>query len=77
MVNTLKENQQRLILSERRAAIGEIAAGISHELNNPIGVICGFTEFLLKRRRLQRQIESLLRILTMRHRDAKVIAPAS
>ncbi|HPP93956.1 MAG TPA: ATP-binding protein [Spirochaetota bacterium] len=52
MVNTLKENQQRLILSERRAAIGEIAAGISHELNNPIGVICGFTEFLLKKKEI-------------------------
>jgi len=49
MIETIKENQQKMIISERRAAIGEIAAGISHELNNPIGVICGFAELLLKK----------------------------
>lgn len=52
MIETIKANQQKMILSERRAAVGEIAAGISHELNNPIGVICGFTELLLKRKEI-------------------------
>jgi len=52
MIETLTANQQRLIVSERRAAVGEIAAGISHELNNPIGIICGFAEFLLQKKSL-------------------------
>lgn len=52
MIEAIKANQQKLIISERRAAVGEIAAGISHELNNPIGVICGFTELLLKRKEI-------------------------
>ena len=49
MIETIKASQQKLVISERRAAVGEVAAGISHELNNPVGVICGFSELLLKR----------------------------
>lgn len=52
MMDTLTANQQKLIVSERRAAIGEIAAGISHELNNPIGIISGFAELLLHKKKL-------------------------
>ena len=52
MIDALKSNQQKLIVSERRAAVGEIAAGISHELNNPIGIICGFAEILLNKKNL-------------------------
>ncbi len=52
MIEAIRANQQKLIISERRAAVGEIASGISHELNNPIGVICGFTELLLKRKEI-------------------------
>ncbi len=37
----LKETQQQLVLSEKLAAIGEIAAGVAHEINNPIAVIQG------------------------------------
>jgi signal transduction histidine kinase len=52
MIEALKSNQQKLIVSERRAAVGEIAAGISHELNNPIGIICGFAEILMNKKNL-------------------------
>ncbi|WP_291322260.1 ATP-binding protein [Desulfonatronospira sp.] len=35
----LGEVQQRLILGERMAAIGQLAAGAAHELNNPVGFV--------------------------------------
>ena len=35
----LKETQDRLIRSERLAAIGQLAGGVGHELRNPLGAI--------------------------------------
>ncbi|HYL79528.1 MAG TPA: response regulator [Candidatus Acidoferrum sp.] len=39
--------QQRLIQSERLAAIGQIGLAIRHEINNPLGTILGFADLLL------------------------------
>jgi len=35
----LRENQMQLIQSEKLAGIGQLAAGVAHEINNPIGFI--------------------------------------
>ncbi|HXN06111.1 MAG TPA: ATP-binding protein, partial [Nitrospiria bacterium] len=42
-----KEMEQQLISSERLVAIGEMAASIAHEFNNPLGIILGFTQDLM------------------------------
>ncbi len=44
-----KQLQQELYLSSRLAAIGELAAGVTHELNNPLAGILGFSERLLRK----------------------------
>jgi PAS domain S-box-containing protein len=40
--------QQQLVQSGKLAAIGELAAGVAHEINNPLFAILGLTEFLVK-----------------------------
>jgi signal transduction histidine kinase len=45
----LKKMQDQLIQSERLAAVGQMAAGISHELDNPISIIMGNSDYLLKK----------------------------
>lgn len=51
--------QQRVQQSEKMAAIGQLAGGVAHELNNPIGVIRSFTQ--LSKAAVQRlQDEELL-----------------
>ncbi len=37
----LEAAQQQLVMSEKLAAIGEITAGVAHEINNPVAVIQG------------------------------------
>lgn len=44
----LQSMQAQLIRSERLAAIGQLAAGISHEIDNPVGIIHGYAELLLE-----------------------------
>jgi two-component system NtrC family sensor kinase len=42
-----REFEQQLIQSGKLASIGELAAGVAHEINNPLFAILGFVEFLL------------------------------
>ncbi|GAB4578534.1 MAG: hypothetical protein Fur0022_12690 [Anaerolineales bacterium] len=40
--------EKKMVEAARLAAIGEIAAGVAHELNNPLTTIAGFTELVLE-----------------------------
>jgi signal transduction histidine kinase len=46
-INRLAETQSQLVQSAKLAAVGELAAGIAHEINNPLTTIIGFTSLLL------------------------------
>jgi PAS domain S-box-containing protein len=59
--------QQQLIQSERLAAMGQMIAGVAHELNNPLTAILGVTELL----RDQSSDENATRQLDLAHRQAR------
>jgi len=44
-----KRMEEQLITTDRLASIGELAAGIAHELNNPLTSVIGFSQLLLGR----------------------------
>ena len=48
MASSLREHEERLVHTEKLAGIGRLAAGVAHEINNPLGVILGYAR-LLKR----------------------------
>jgi signal transduction histidine kinase/iron only hydrogenase large subunit-like protein len=47
--------QQKLVESERLASMGQISAGVAHEINNPLGTIILYSHLLMKQ--LEKEIE--------------------
>jgi PAS domain S-box-containing protein len=43
-----REFERQIVQSGKLAAIGELASGVAHEINNPLFAILGLVEFLLK-----------------------------
>jgi two-component system NtrC family sensor kinase len=50
-VTAKMEWEQRIYHTEKLASIGNLAAGVAHEINNPLAVMLGFTDLLLERAR--------------------------
>ncbi len=45
-LTTLKHTQNKLIQQEKLAGIGQLAAGVAHEINNPLGFVISNVEML-------------------------------
>ena len=67
-VTELKRLEEQLIQAEKLAAMGQMLAGVAHELNNPLTAILGVTELLRERAGLE---ESARRQLELTHRQAR------
>lgn len=48
-VTAQKRIEQQLIRTDKLASLGTLVAGIAHEINNPLGIIAGYSEALLDR----------------------------
>lgn len=71
MAHDLAARERALVEAEKRASMGLLAAGIAHQINNPIGVILGYAR-LLEEGRVS-DPKSALRILHDEAGEAKRI----
>jgi PAS domain S-box-containing protein len=44
-----KQQNERLMMADRLASLGELAAGTAHELNNPLTSVIGFSQLLMEK----------------------------
>jgi len=56
--------REKAEMSSRLAAIGEMAAGIAHEINNPLTGVIGFSELLADRQDLPADVQEELKIIS-------------
>jgi signal transduction histidine kinase len=62
MAASLENHQEKLVQSQRLALLGQVAAGVAHEINNPLAVILGYLKVLRKNAELSKDAAEQLRI---------------
>jgi signal transduction histidine kinase len=65
--------EEQLYQTEKLASLGTLSAGVAHEINNPLGVILGFTEILLDRIPPDSKEHELLKTIERQGLNAKRI----
>ena len=51
----LRQTQDQLVFSEKMASVGKLAAGVAHEIGNPLSIIIGYLEYVSRSSNLREQ----------------------
>lgn len=72
MTKKLSEARMQLFQSDKMASLGRLAAGVAHEINNPLTGVLTYSSFLLKRTKDNPEIQEDLNVIvreTLRSRE--------
>ena len=72
MTQKLSDARMQLFQSDKLASLGRLAAGVAHEINNPLTGVLTYSSFLLKRTQDQPEIQEDLKVIvreTIRSRE--------
>jgi PAS domain S-box-containing protein len=68
-----KKLEEQMLQAEKLASIGTLAAGVAHEINNPLAVILGFTDLLMEKTPPESEACDLLQTIQKQGNNAKRI----
>ena len=72
MTKSLAEAKLQLFQSDKMASLGRLAAGVAHEINNPLTGVLTYSSFLLKRTKDNPELQESLEVIvreTIRSRE--------
>ncbi len=72
MTKKLSEARLQLFQSDKMASLGRLAAGVAHEINNPLTGVLTYSSFLLKRTKDNPELQEDLKVIvreTLRSRE--------
>jgi signal transduction histidine kinase len=76
MATDIASREEALVRSQRLAAVGQLAAGVAHEINNPLGVILGYAQLLARESSATESTRADLRIIEDEARQCQRIVEA-
>lgn len=72
-ITELKRVQEQLAQAQKMESIGQLIAGIAHEINTPLGIILGYAQLLLEEVKPKSQAYTDLKIIEKQTRICKKI----
>ncbi len=69
----LARSEKQMVQADRLASIGQLSSGIAHEINNPLGIILGYTQLLLRGEDRESQKYEDLKIIEKHVKNCKAI----
>jgi two-component system NtrC family sensor kinase len=73
MTQKLAEARMQLFQSDKMASLGRLAAGVAHEINNPLTAVLTYSSFLLKRIKDNPQLEEDLNVIVRETKRSREI----
>ena len=73
MTKNLAEARLQLFQSDKMASLGRLAAGVAHEINNPLTGVLTYSSFLLKRVKNNKELEEDLKVIVRETKRSREI----
>lgn len=72
-ITSRRDMEKQLQMADKLASLGQVSTGIAHEINNPLGIIMGYTQLLLRDAPEGSQLRDDLMIIQKHARNCKVV----
>lgn len=72
-ITARKHLERQLQQADKLASLGQISTGLAHEINNPLGVVLGYTQLLIRETESGTQLRDDLKTIEKHARNCKTI----